>query len=220
MAAAEGAWRDSAIPPEDELLDGEASAGAGPDFGTKAYTGREWDQETGLYYYRARYYDAKVGGFIAQDSIEFLDGKTKYGYVLANPARYTDPSGHVASGASGSCAERGQETLSSVCELASSGKITNGLVQKCLDKKCKTPLKVNCPCTGDCDREAKMQGVRFIFGFISPGSNTISLCPRGSNSPCQMGRTIVHELLHDCGYGMELEDQIESWSKSTWKCGK
>ena len=29
------------------------------------YTGREWDKETGLYYYRARYYDPVVGRFIS-----------------------------------------------------------------------------------------------------------------------------------------------------------
>jgi len=34
-----------------------------------AYTGREWDKETKLYYYRARYYDAKVGRFISSDPI-------------------------------------------------------------------------------------------------------------------------------------------------------
>lgn len=33
------------------------------------YTGREYDEESGLYYYRARYYDAKVGRFLQQDLI-------------------------------------------------------------------------------------------------------------------------------------------------------
>ncbi|MEK6589353.1 MAG: RHS repeat-associated core domain-containing protein, partial [Nitrospinota bacterium] len=32
------------------------------------YTGREYDRETGLYYYRARYYDAKVGRFTTKDA--------------------------------------------------------------------------------------------------------------------------------------------------------
>lgn len=31
------------------------------------YTGREWDAETGLYYYRARYYDASTGRFLSED---------------------------------------------------------------------------------------------------------------------------------------------------------
>lgn len=34
-----------------------------------AYTGREWDPETGLYYYRARYYDPKVGRFLGEDPL-------------------------------------------------------------------------------------------------------------------------------------------------------
>ncbi|MEK6589196.1 MAG: RHS repeat-associated core domain-containing protein, partial [Nitrospinota bacterium] len=33
------------------------------------YTSREYDRETGLYYFRARYYDAKVGRFISFDHI-------------------------------------------------------------------------------------------------------------------------------------------------------
>ena len=33
------------------------------------FTGREWDKETGLYYYRARYYDAEAGRFISFDPI-------------------------------------------------------------------------------------------------------------------------------------------------------
>jgi YD repeat-containing protein len=28
------------------------------------FTGREYDQETGMYFYRARYYDTKVGGIV------------------------------------------------------------------------------------------------------------------------------------------------------------
>ena len=33
------------------------------------YTSREYDSETGLYYYRARYYDASVGRFLTEDPI-------------------------------------------------------------------------------------------------------------------------------------------------------
>jgi RHS repeat-associated protein len=33
------------------------------------YTSREYDPESGLYYYRARYYDSKVGRFISEDPI-------------------------------------------------------------------------------------------------------------------------------------------------------
>jgi RHS repeat-associated protein len=37
-----------------------------------AFTGREWDSETALYYYRARYYDPKIGRFISEDPLGSL----------------------------------------------------------------------------------------------------------------------------------------------------
>jgi RHS repeat-associated protein len=42
------------------------------------YTGREWDKETGLYYYRARYYDPMEGRFISKDPIGFKGGINIY----------------------------------------------------------------------------------------------------------------------------------------------
>jgi RHS repeat-associated protein len=70
------------------------SSGAEFRFG---YTGREKDGETGLYYYRARYYDPKVGRFISEDPIGFAAGDTNlYRYVGNNSTNYTDPSGEIA----------------------------------------------------------------------------------------------------------------------------
>jgi RHS repeat-associated protein len=58
------------------------------------YTAREWDRETGLYYYRARYYDPMVGRFISKDPIGFAGGDVNlYGYVQNNPVNQTDPTG-------------------------------------------------------------------------------------------------------------------------------
>jgi RHS repeat-associated protein len=63
------------------------------------YTGREFDEETGQYYYRARYYDSGVGRFISEDPIGFDAGDPNlYRYVLNSPANYTDPSGNNALG--------------------------------------------------------------------------------------------------------------------------
>ncbi|WP_309733697.1 RHS repeat-associated core domain-containing protein [Chamaesiphon sp. OTE_75_metabat_556] len=46
------------------------------------YTGRESDPETGLYYYRARYFDGNVGRFISTDPIGFEAGDSNlYRYV-------------------------------------------------------------------------------------------------------------------------------------------
>lgn len=61
------------------------------------YTGREFDEETGQYYYRARYYDASVGRFISEDTVGFSAGDTNlYRYVFNNSTNYTDPSGNFA----------------------------------------------------------------------------------------------------------------------------
>ncbi|VAW47644.1 Rhs family protein, partial [hydrothermal vent metagenome] len=57
------------------------------------YTGREIDNESGLYYYRARYYDPSIGRFITEDPIGFDGGINFYAYVLNNPIRYRDPFG-------------------------------------------------------------------------------------------------------------------------------
>jgi RHS repeat-associated protein len=60
-----------------------------------AYTGRETEQDTGpgLYYYRARYYDANVSRFISQDPLGISAGINGYQYVGSNPINSTDPTG-------------------------------------------------------------------------------------------------------------------------------
>ena len=57
-----------------------------------AYTGRELDA-TGLYFYRARYYNPQVQRFISEDPIGVRGGINKYAYVGNNPTSLTDPSG-------------------------------------------------------------------------------------------------------------------------------
>jgi RHS repeat-associated protein len=59
-----------------------------------AYTGRERDEESGLYYYRARYYDPATGRFLSQDPIGFEAGdRNLYRYVGNDATNATDPSG-------------------------------------------------------------------------------------------------------------------------------
>jgi RHS repeat-associated protein len=66
-----------------------------------AYTGREWDGESGQYYYRARYYDPTVGRFISQDPLGFGAGDTNiYRYVGNSFVNATDPSGLCSSDSS------------------------------------------------------------------------------------------------------------------------
>ena len=58
------------------------------------FTGRENDG-TGLYYYRARYYDPRAGRYLAEDPIGPIGGINRYSYAANNPSRYTDASGLI-----------------------------------------------------------------------------------------------------------------------------
>ena len=67
------------------------------------YTSRELDSETGDYYYRARYYDPKVGRFLSEDPIGFKGGDYNlYRYVSNNPITLNDPYGKFPWGGIGS----------------------------------------------------------------------------------------------------------------------
>jgi RHS repeat-associated protein len=57
------------------------------------FTGREFDSETGIYFYRARYYDSAQGRFISEDPIRFDGGNDFYTYVHDNPVLFRDPTG-------------------------------------------------------------------------------------------------------------------------------
>lgn len=63
-----------------------------------AFTGREYDEESGFYYYRARYYDAHSGRFLQQDRDPGklknpITAVNKFIYASNSPAFFTDPLG-------------------------------------------------------------------------------------------------------------------------------
>jgi RHS repeat-associated protein len=57
------------------------------------FTGRDYDAEARLYYYRARYYDTGIGRFITSDPINLVGGLNPYSYALNNPVSQRDPMG-------------------------------------------------------------------------------------------------------------------------------
>ena len=70
------------------------------------YTGREFDAEIGLYYYRARYYDSTIGRFLSEDPLRFKagamiledpfhfkPGTNFYNYAFNSPLQWRDPDG-------------------------------------------------------------------------------------------------------------------------------
>jgi len=57
------------------------------------FTGREYDPETGLFYYRARYYSPVLGRFINRDPMEDDNLSNLYAYVENDPINSYDPFG-------------------------------------------------------------------------------------------------------------------------------
>ncbi len=88
-------WRES-YKPFGERLEKSSQAGARKPW----YTGHVQDQDTGLVYMGARYYDPQVGRFMSTDPVGFLDDKpmqfNRYAYANNNPYTYVDPDGEIA----------------------------------------------------------------------------------------------------------------------------
>ena len=61
------------------------------------YTGKERDEESGLYYYGERYYCALIGRWISCDPIGVKDGLNLYLFVSCNPVNLIDPDGACVS---------------------------------------------------------------------------------------------------------------------------
>ena len=57
------------------------------------FTGRRLDVETGLFYYRARYYDVDLGRFVCRDPLSYVDSNNLYMYVSDAPLSHRDPTG-------------------------------------------------------------------------------------------------------------------------------
>ncbi|HYE55947.1 MAG TPA: RHS repeat-associated core domain-containing protein, partial [Chitinophagaceae bacterium] len=78
---------------------GEVYQIQGPDNVTYKFTNKELDNNSELYYFNARYYDADICRYITADSqlggeLTQPDIFNRYAYTLNSPVNYTDPSGH------------------------------------------------------------------------------------------------------------------------------
>ena len=61
------------------------------------FNGKELDEETGLYYYGARYYDPKISIWLSVDPlVEAFPNWNPYNYTMQNPINLVDPTGMSA----------------------------------------------------------------------------------------------------------------------------
>jgi RHS repeat-associated protein len=95
---------------------GETRFTTGTMYTDQLFTGQREMTGLGIYHYGARFYSPKLGRFLSADTIvqSYANPQTlnRYSYVLGNPLKYTDPTGHVVA-----CNENDGD----VCEHEDSG---------------------------------------------------------------------------------------------------
>ena len=57
------------------------------------YTGREYDEDISMYYFRARMHFPILGRFVQKDPLLYIDGMNDFSYVMNNPILYIDKNG-------------------------------------------------------------------------------------------------------------------------------
>lgn len=123
------------------------------------FTGRRWDGDTALYYYRARMYDPRLGRFLSRDPIDYDSGDENiYRYVHNNPIMHLDPSGLVNIDEWPSpirtdniCSKEDmnsvKESLKEVCDFVNSSdgeKCMGPNLRKCVQSLCAGKIMVKC----------------------------------------------------------------------------
>jgi RHS repeat-associated protein len=72
---------------------GEVQGASGSTSQPLRFAARELDATAGLYYVRARWYDASMGRFISEDPIGLAGGINNYAYAANDPVNLSDPTG-------------------------------------------------------------------------------------------------------------------------------
>ncbi len=102
---------------ETEIFDASSSSVSASQIGNPfMYTGRRLDEESGLYYYRARHYSPELKRFIQRDPLGYVDGPNAFAYVGGHVVASVDPHGKkFMTNADG---EHTQETLDALFKCA------------------------------------------------------------------------------------------------------
>jgi len=178
------------------------------------YTGRDNDSEIGLYYYRARYFDPKVGRFMSEDPLGVRDHLNMYAYVHNNPINFDDPLGLYQT--------RGFDADQKALLDAA---IAEALAK--LNEKCN-----NCAGADGPKIAAAIEGLTFVYkpnlkecGETGPLTyirirHEVALGPSTFHPGecCSVASTVVHEAVHSMRHFEKRARGIEE--KCFGKCGQ
>ncbi|MEK9141789.1 MAG: RHS repeat-associated core domain-containing protein, partial [Nitrospirota bacterium] len=157
------------------------------------YTGREFDSESGLYYYRNRHLDTTTGRFLQKDpQFTFRGGDLNiYRYAKSNPILRRDPFGLFS--VSGCCGN--EDTVRNEVR-GSCGKVTNNIsnppLMACVLKRC-------ADATLECEKDCDPPTLGYNRSFLGIRSSTIHVCTNTA-PPWKYGEIAIHEWAHSCGW--------------------
>ncbi len=87
------------------------------------YKGMLYDETTGLYNARARWYDPEVGRFISEDPIGLVGGMNQYAFAGDDPINASDPSGALVTDKDGSVCSINAESCGDPLTIGAGGGI-------------------------------------------------------------------------------------------------
>ena len=96
------------------------------------FTGKEVDEETGLYYFGARYYDPRISLWYGVDPMaEKYPDISPYAYTYNNPIKYTDPTGMyiVDPSVSKASSALAKYLKNNIAELLKSDRLVKGMMK-------------------------------------------------------------------------------------------
>jgi RHS repeat-associated protein len=176
------------------------------------------DEETGLYYYGARYYDARISVWLSADPLqEKYPNVSTYVYCVQNPVKFIDPNGRewgivvnangtmtvtlnvgfsVSSNLNLSAAQIDTYKASISAQLNSTFmEASGGKISATINFDGGKALNRFTP------NIRLEEGGGMAAGMFIPGQETVSLYINNAKNIAEFGETGVHELLHTLNLG-------------------
>jgi RHS repeat-associated protein len=169
-----------------------------------AFTSREWDAESGLYYYRARYYDPKIGRFLSEDPLPLQDRPIEelhpYVYVMNNPVNHVDPLGLSASDWLPCVVKINREVIAGYC-----GNGKNAATDpSCREAHCIANCRISRECAGGAGQAAAASYAKEVWDWTKkktwdPDSEGYSGGDQAANKKGRICGKSPYTKAWDCG---------------------